>query len=233
MIAVGAHKGNKMGIPGEDVKGVMDAIDFLRSIHLGESVSVGQRVCIVGGGNSAIDAARVAIRKGAKEVNILYRREKYDMPADEDEIISAQQEGVHIHPLVLPSRIISENGNITGVECQRMEPGEFGRSGRRTPRPVSGSEYVIKADMLIEAIGQEPDTAHLILDGAQRANDGKIVADSRTLLAEKKGIFAAGDAFQRASHRRRSDSFRAEGGLFHQEVPARGRAFTAGRAQQL
>ena len=195
LIAVGAHKGNNLGIPGEDLNGVIDAIDFLRGIHMGESIKVGQRVSIIGGGNSAIDAARVAIRKGAKEVNILYRREKGDMPADEDEIISAQQEGVHIHQLTTPTKIIGENGHITGVQCIRMEPKEFGKSGRRNPSPISGSEYIVKADMLIEAIGQEPDTQNMKLGETQRAKNGRIVADSRTLLTGSKGVFVAGDAF--------------------------------------
>jgi NADH-quinone oxidoreductase subunit F len=195
LIAIGAHKGNKMEIPGEELNGVIDAIDFLRGIHMGESIQVGQKVGIIGGGNSAIDAARVAIRKGAKEVNILYRREKGDMPADEEEVISAQQEGVHIHQLIAPARIIGENGQVVGVECIRMEPKEFGKTGRRNPSPISGSEYIINVDMLIEAIGQQPDTQNLKLDEVKIDKNGRIAADSRTLLAGNKGIFAAGDAF--------------------------------------
>ncbi len=101
LIAIGAHHGNKMNIPGEDLIGVMHSVDFLRDVNLDESVRMGQRVAVVGGGNSAIDAARVAIRRGAKEVHLLYRRQKEDMPAEEEEIEPPRQEGVYLHTLVI------------------------------------------------------------------------------------------------------------------------------------
>jgi NADH-quinone oxidoreductase subunit F len=194
LIAIGAHKGNKMGVYGEDLVGVVDAISFLRSINLGESIKIGQRVGIIGAGNSAIDAARVAVRKGAKEVHVIYRREKADMTADEDEIVAAQQEGVFIHQYLAPTKIIGENGRVSGIELIRMAPKDFDKSGRRYPQPVSGSEFIMNLDMIIVAIGQEPDTDSMNL-GAQRTRNSRIVADSRTLLAYERGVFACGDAF--------------------------------------
>jgi NADH-quinone oxidoreductase subunit F len=111
-IATGAHKGDKMGIPGEDLNGVFDAIDFLREVNLGKDIEVGNKVAVVGGGNSAIDAARVALRKGAKEVHILYRRERRDMPAIAEEIEAAEQEGIHIHCLTVPAKVVGHGGKV-------------------------------------------------------------------------------------------------------------------------
>ncbi len=193
-IATGAHKGDKMKIPGEDLEGVYDAIDFLREINLGKSIKIGQRVAVVGGGNSAIDAARVALRKGAKEVHILYRREKKDMPAITEEIAAAEEEGIHIHCLTAPTKVLGNDGRVTGVECVRMELKEFDTSGRKTPYPISGSEYKIDIDTLIEATGQRPDTSFLKGNGISITKGGGIVADPRTLATGRKGVFAGGDA---------------------------------------
>jgi NADH-quinone oxidoreductase subunit F len=193
-IATGAHKGDKMKIPGEDLTGVFDAIDFLRETSLGKEIKVGQKVAVVGGGNSAIDAARIALRKGAKEVHILYRREKRDMPALTEEIVAAEEEGVHIHCLTAPTEVVGNNGVVTGLKCIRMELKEFDASGRKTPYPIKGSEYTMKADTVIEATGQRPDTSFLNGDGIGVAKRGTIVADLRTLATNRKGVFAGGDA---------------------------------------
>jgi NADH-quinone oxidoreductase subunit F len=192
-IATGAHKGDKMGIPGEDLNGVFDAIDFLRAANLGRDIKVGQRVAVVGGGNSAIDAARVALRKGAQEVHILYRREKRDMPAIVEEIEAAQEEGIHIHCSTAPVRVLGKDGKVEGVECIRMELREFDRSGRKTPYRIDGSEYTMNVDMVIVAIGQRPDTSFLRGDGMSLTKSGTIVADPRTLATGRKGVFAGGD----------------------------------------
>jgi NADH-quinone oxidoreductase subunit F len=192
-IATGAHKGDKMNIPGEDLEGVHDAIDFLRDANLGKEVKVGKRVAVVGGGNSAIDAARVALRKGAEEVHIFYRRERKDMPAIEEEIEAAENEGVHFHLLTVPNRILGDNGKVSGLECTQMELKEFDRSGRRTPYPIEGSEYRADVDMLIEAIGQRPDTPFVRDNGIKIGRGGTIVADQRTLATDHTGIFAGGD----------------------------------------
>ncbi len=193
-IATGAHKGEKMGIPGEDLNGVHDAIDFLREVNLGKKIRVGRRVVIIGGGNSAIDSARVALRKGAREVQVFYRREKKDMPAIVEEIEAAEEEGVLFHFLTVPNRILGSDGKVTGLECIRMELKEFDRSGRKTPYPIEGSEYVADADMVIEAIGQRPDTPFIKDGEIQTGKGGTIVADYRTLATGRRGVFAGGDA---------------------------------------
>jgi NADH-quinone oxidoreductase subunit F len=193
-IATGAHKGDKMKIPGEDLAGVFDAINFLRELNLGKKIKVGQKVAVIGGGNSAIDAARVALREGAKEVHILYRRERRDMPALPEEIVAAEEEGVQIHCLTAPTKILGNNGAVTRLECIRMELKEFDTSGRRTPNPIIGSEYTMNFDTVIEATGQRPDTSFLGGDGIGTARGGTIAADPRTLATNRQGVFAGGDA---------------------------------------
>jgi NADH-quinone oxidoreductase subunit F len=193
-IATGAHKGDKMKIPGEDLAGVFDAINFLRELNLGKKIKVGQKVAVIGGGNSAIDAARVALREGAKEVHVLYRREKKDMPALPDEIVAADEEGIQIHCLTAPVKILGNNGVVTGLECIRMELKEFDTSGRRTPNPIDGSGYAMNFDTVIEATGQRPDTSFLGGDGIGTARGGTIAADPRTLATNRQGVFAGGDA---------------------------------------
>jgi len=193
-IAIGAHKGDKMGITGEDLNGVNDAIDFLREVNLGNKVNVGSKVAVIGGGNSAIDAARVALREGAKEVHILYRRERSDMPAIPEEIEDAEEEGVQVHCLTAPVKILGKSGRVTGVECKRMELKEFDRSGRRTPYPIDGSEYTVDVDMVIEAIGQRPDTSCIKGKTIKTGRGGTIAVDPRTLVTGRKGVFAGGDA---------------------------------------
>jgi NADH-quinone oxidoreductase subunit F len=193
-IATGAHKGDKMGIPGEELNGVFDAIDFLREVGMGRDVEVGQKVAIVGGGNSAVDAARVALRKGAAEVHILYRREMRDMPAIAEEIEAAEEEGIHLHCLTAPVKVVDRGGKVAGVECVRMELKEFDKSGRRTPYQIQGSEYTMQVDTLIKATGQRPDTAFLGGDGISVSKGGTVVADPRTLATGRKGVFAGGDA---------------------------------------
>jgi NADH-quinone oxidoreductase subunit F len=183
-----------MKIPGEDLTGVFDAIHFLKEINLGMKIKVGQKVAVIGGGNSAIDAARVALREGAKEVHILYRREKRDMPALPDEIVAADEEGIQIHCLTAPTKILGNNGVVNGLECIRMELKEFDTSGRRTPNPINGSEYTMNFDTVIEATGQRPDTSFLGGDSIGVAKGGTIVADPRTLATNREGVFAGGDA---------------------------------------
>ncbi len=194
-IATGASlRGEKMLISGEELEGVHDALEYLREVNLGRENRTGERVAIVGGGNSAIDTARVALRKGAKEVYIVYRREKKGMPAFVEEIEAAEAEGVRIICLAAPIQVLGENGKVTGLRCVRMELEEFDRTGRRRPKPISGSEFDLKVDMVFEAIGQRPDT-FFIKDGGnvQIAKAGNIVIDPRTMTTSVKGVFAGGD----------------------------------------
>jgi NADH-quinone oxidoreductase subunit F len=193
-IAVGAHIGIKMNIPGEDLKGVMDAVDFLQPINLGDRLDIGEKIAIIGGGNSAIDAARVAVRKGAREVHVFYRRERADMPAEEEEVIGAEEEGVKFHFLTAPLKVLGQNGKVVGLDLMDMELKAFDNSGRRTPEAVEGSQHTMPFDMVIGAIGQRPGTDSMRLKGLTSAKSGRIIADQRTLATNMIGVFAGGDA---------------------------------------
>lgn len=193
LTATGAHKGQKLGVPGEDLKGAVDGVTFLRNLNLKKAVKAEGNIVVIGGGNVAIDAARSALRLGANEVSILYRREKEDMPANEEEIMEAEKEGVKIYTLVAPKRIISENGKVSGIECIRMSLGKFDQSGRRRPELIPGSEFALDIDMVVAAIGQTPDTSYLNGDGIKVAKNGTLEVDLKTLATTKEGIFAAGD----------------------------------------
>jgi NADH-quinone oxidoreductase subunit F len=193
LLATGAHKGQKLGIPGEEASGVADGVTFLRAVNLNEIVKTEGKVVVIGGGNVAIDAARAALRLGAEEVSVLYRRERDDMPAYVEEIDEAEHEGVKIHTLVAPDKIISKNGKVTGVECTRMALGKFDKSGRRSPNVIEGSGFTIDADMVIAAIGQSPDLSYLNGEGIKVTNNNTVEVDKYTLSAGKEGFYAAGD----------------------------------------
>jgi NADH-quinone oxidoreductase subunit F len=191
-IAIGAYKGLKMKIPGEDAEGVIDALEFLKDVNLGRKVNIGDRVIVVGGGNSAIDAARVARRLG-KNTTILYRRTRAEMPAIKSEIDEALTEGVDIQFLAAPVKVISSNGKLEAVECIKMELGELDQSGRRRPVPVQDSEFGIEADTLILAISQVPDVSLLSGNGLNISKWNTIEVDPETLCTSVEGIFAGGD----------------------------------------
>jgi NADH-quinone oxidoreductase subunit F len=192
-IGAGAHHGRKLNIPGENLDGVVDAVDFLRVVALsGHRMWVGRRVAVVGGGNAAIDAARTALHLGADEVTIVYRRTRNEMPAQRSEIEDAVVEGVRLELLAAPAQVTSQNSAIKGLECLHMCLGEFDRSGRRRPVPVEDSRFHLDVDMVISAIGQTPDTTPL-LSGLELNRDGtiKVDKDGRTTIPY---IFAGGDA---------------------------------------
>lgn len=165
-LATGAHKSQKMGVPGEDLKNVFGGVEFLRDFNANEEKwlkgknSLGKKVVVIGGGNSAIDAARVALRLGS-DVTILYRRLKQDMPAAEEEIKAAEEEGIKIDLLVAPLKIDGTKGKVSSITCQRMKLGDFDNSGRKRPVPVEGSEFTLDVDAVIAAIGQVPDMSFL------------------------------------------------------------------------
>jgi glutamate synthase (NADPH/NADH) small chain len=193
-LGIGAHEPRWMGIEGEDLEGVVHAIDFLRDVNSGKEVKVGKRTAVIGGGNVAMDAVRTARRLGA-EAFIVYRRAREQMPADEAEIEETEEEGIVFHFLTNPKRILGKDGKMTGLECLRMELGEPDESGRRRPVPVEGSEFVIEADMMIQAISQRPDISWLAEDSAfeiTRWNTFEV--DPETNQTSVPGIFAAGDA---------------------------------------
>jgi NADH-quinone oxidoreductase subunit F len=192
-IATGAHKGLKMKIPNEDSEGVIDAVQFLRDYNGTGKVDIGDKVIVVGGGNSAIDAARVAKRLG-KETSIYYRRTKVEMPAIESEVEEALLEGIDIQFLVTPIEVISTDGKVEGIKCIRMKLGDMDESGRRRPVPVEGSEFNVEVDSLIYAISQEPDVGLLMGEnGLKVSRWNTIEANPETLLTDVEGVFAGGD----------------------------------------
>jgi NADPH-dependent glutamate synthase beta subunit-like oxidoreductase len=156
-MGIGAHAGKKLGVPGEDAPNSMTGAEFLHKVNHGETVDIGKKVVVIGGGNSAIDAARVAVRMGA-DVTLSYRRTRAEMPAIEHEIHSAEEEGVHFEFLTAPVEVVKDaNGKATGLKVQKMELGEPDSSGRRRPVPVPGSEFVIEASFVCPSISQEPE----------------------------------------------------------------------------
>jgi NADH-quinone oxidoreductase subunit F len=192
-IATGAHRGLKLNIEGEDSPQVLDAVDFLRAVNLGRDVTIGDNVAVIGGGDAAVDAARVAKRLG-KDVRILYRRTRAEMPAAKEEIEELDREGIEIQFLVAPVKALRHNGCLTGLECVRMELGEVDTSGRRRPVPLEGSEFTVAIDTLIPAIGQEPDVASFADGNGLKLSRWKTLeVDPETLYTGADGIFAGGD----------------------------------------
>jgi heterodisulfide reductase subunit A-like polyferredoxin len=194
-LAIGAWKGLKLRIPGEDTtQGVSDVTTFLREVHLGSLKKLDGKVVVIGGGHSALDAAQVALRLGAEEAHIIYRRSRDEMLAAPEEVIEAENEGVNIHFLVAPLNIASENDTVTGIECIRTRLTEKDTTGRRRPIPVEGSEFFIEADHIIPAIGQEPD-----FGGLNEAKDLQVSkwnlleVNPETLQTNIPDIFAGGD----------------------------------------
>ncbi|MFC2018596.1 NAD(P)-binding protein [Chloroflexota bacterium] len=192
-VAVGAHKSQKLGIPGEDAGGVVQGVDFLRDLNLGKKPAVGKKVAIVGGGNVAIDAARSALRLGAGQITILYRRSRAEMPASDEEVEAAIDEGVQIEYLTAPVEVVAQKGKVVGVKCQRMELGEPDASGRRRPVPIPGSEFVVETDMLIPAIGQASDLSFLEGSDINVGPKSTVEVNPLTLATSRPGVFAGGD----------------------------------------
>jgi NADH-quinone oxidoreductase subunit F len=192
-LATGAHKGLKLGVSGERLKNVLDGVTFLRDVNLGKPVRVGERVAVVGGGNVAIDAARTALRLGAKEVQIFYRRMREDMPAAPWEIEEAEREGIKIHYLVAPGQMWGGNGGVKRMECRRMTLSDFDQSGRKRPIPIAGSEFEVDVNTVIAAIGQIPDTEGFRGNGFKFDSSGAFQVDPATLATGTPGIYAGGD----------------------------------------
>jgi len=193
-LALGAHKGIELGIPGERSDGVRQGVDFLREVNLRGVTSVGRRVAIIGGGNVAIDVSRAAVRLGAEEVTIVYRRTRKEMPAWEEEIRAAEAEGVKITYLAAPQEILAPEGRVQGMRCIRMALTEPDSSGRRRPVPVPGSEFELDCDQIIPAIGQRPDLSAIEdVTGLSFSRYGTAEADAVTYATGRRGVFAGGD----------------------------------------
>ncbi|MBN1887951.1 MAG: FAD-dependent oxidoreductase [Thermoflexales bacterium] len=191
ILAIGAHKSRPLNVEGEDKPGVYPGVAFLRQVALGNPPDLaGKVVGVVGGGDVAIDAARTAWRLGAKEVRLVYRREREQMPAYREEVEAAQAEGILFHFLTAPLQVTGD-GRVQGLECQRQVLGEFDSSGRRRSVPEPGSQFVLDLDVLIPAIGQEVDLEGG--DGLEMSPGGALVVDE-SFATTRPAVFAAGDA---------------------------------------
>ncbi len=200
LVATGTPRSTGLGVPGEDRLGVLAATDFLRRVKLGETVDLtGKRVVVVGGGNVAMDASRVARRLGATSVTVAYRRSRAEMPAHHVEADDAEKEGVQFAFQVAPVEVTGDAaGAVNGLRCVRMALGEPDASGRRSPTPIKGSEHVLPCDVIIAAIGMTPDTAAFASQiGVERR--GTLRADPKTLQTDVPYIFAAGDVVNGAT----------------------------------
>ncbi len=193
-LATGTQFPNLVGVEGEGLKGVYHGLPFLKDITFGKRVKVGKNVTVIGGGNTAIDAARSAIRLGAAKVTIVYRRTIEDMPADKREVLEGLDEGVEIMELTAPVRFVGDDkGKVTGMECIRMELGEYDGNGRRKPRKVKGSEFIVPTDMIIPAISQHADFPFITKDDVELTAWGTMVTQKHNLMTSINGVFAGGD----------------------------------------
>ncbi|MEI7833001.1 MAG: FAD-dependent oxidoreductase, partial [bacterium] len=192
-IAIGTQFPNKINIPGEELDGVYHGLNFLRDVALGRPVTVGKNVVVIGGGSTAFDTARTALRMGAAKVTVIYRRQIEDMPADEREIDEAIEEGVEILPLTAPIEFIG-NGKIEGIRCAQMELSGYDEAGRRKPRQVKGDGFVLTADMVIPAVSQHSDLPFIDKGEVELTQWGTLVTDSETMMTSMRGVFAGGDA---------------------------------------
>jgi NADH-quinone oxidoreductase subunit F len=195
-LATGAYRSMPLGIAGEDAQGVMKSMEFLTDVNVNGSKAIGKRVAVVGGGNSAVDAARVAWRlPGCENVTIIYRRTRAEMPAFKEEVDAAIEEGIEIHFLANPIKVHVEQGRVKAVDCIRMKLGDFDSSGRRRPVPIEGSEFRVEVDTLITAVGERPDTSYIGGNaGLALTAWESIKADEETMSANVPGVFAGGDA---------------------------------------
>jgi NADPH-dependent glutamate synthase beta subunit-like oxidoreductase len=195
-VGTGCHRPIKLGIAGEDtLAGVVDGMEFLREINLGRWPAVQGRLVVMGGGNTAVDCARVAKRLGYESVAIFYRRTREEMPANAWEVDDTIEEEVEIQYLTSPVRILGENGKVSGVECVRMRLGEPDSSGRRRPSPIEGSEFTAPADIVVTALGQVPDFSWLSRElEATIVGRGFLMADALTGATRVPGLFSGGDA---------------------------------------
>ncbi|NIO00821.1 MAG: FAD-dependent oxidoreductase [Candidatus Latescibacteria bacterium] len=194
-LAAGAHAGVTLDILGEGSEGVISGVDYLRRVNLGIESHTGRNVAVIGGGNTAMDAARTALREGAEKVTILYRRTRAEMPAAPHEVDDAEEEGIRIHYLIAPTAIARGPDGKLDVTCINIELGEPDASGRRRPIPIKGSEHVLEFDMVIPAISQNPDPKLFSNGGDQlkKSRWGTIEVDEESLKTNIDGVFSGGD----------------------------------------
>jgi NADH-quinone oxidoreductase subunit F len=192
-VAVGAHRSRQLRIEGEELEGVVDALDMLWKVNRQQTVNLGKTVGIIGGGNVAVDAARTALRQGVDEVVLLYRRSREEMPANRWEVREAEREGVEIEFLVAPSKILGSKGKVAGLACIKMELGERDETGRRKPVPMEDSEFSRQFDTIIIAIGETVDSGFLPKEVKVDQNN-RVWVNPFTMETSMPGVFAGGDA---------------------------------------
>ncbi len=193
-IATGAYNSLKLGLPNEDMQGIIPGMKLLKEINLGKLVQTGKKIGVIGGGNSAVDAARSLLRLGkAESITIFYRRTIDEMPAYKEEIDDAVQEGIKIEFLTAPVKLIEKNGKLNACEFIRMKMGDYDDSGRRKPEPIEKSEFTVELDTLIVSISESPDTSFLVNEQIERSKLGTIIVNPETYVTNQNGVFAGGD----------------------------------------
>ena len=188
-ISTGTQLSKNIGIEGESLKGIYKGLNFLKDVNLSRDIKINGVVAVIGGGNTAIDAARTALRRGADEVNIYYRREIDDMPADRYEIDDAIDEGVKVHPLCAPVRFIGEGDKIKSIELVKMKLGEYDTAARKKPKVIKGSEYLVNADMVILAVSQETDLSFIKKEEIELTDWNTFIVDKKTQMNFSAGNF--------------------------------------------
>ncbi len=194
-LAIGTQQNNKLNVPGEELDGVVDCMSLLLTLNLKVDTFVGSKIVIVGGGNAAIDCARVALRSGAPKVTIVYRRTRAEMPADPEEVTEAIHEGVNIEYQVIPIEILGNGLSVTGVRCQKARlADEIMENGQQKPEPIAGTDFIIDADHVVVAVGQSSNASQLDIDGLKiEARTGVVKVNPLTLETSVPGVFAGGD----------------------------------------
>ncbi len=239
-VACGFPRDARLDIPGIEGAGVYAALDLLAQVARGEKPELGERVLVIGGGNTAMDAARTARRLTGRPVTVLYRRTRAEMPAEPEEVADLLAEGNVLAELVSPVRVIRQDGRVTALECVRNAPGEPDADGRRRPMPIPGSEFQMPADAVIVAIGQAPDVAFLDGSGVTLSQNGAIVVDPATGRAAKR-IYAGGDAVRGpaiiiqacADGRRAAEAIGAELGIPFEQPPSHPATLSAADVLQI
>ena len=191
-LAVGSQKGIVPKCHGSELEGIIPGVAFLKQVSRGQNPSIGKHIAVIGGGHTAIDAARTCIRLGASDVTVIYRRTIDEMPAGREEVEASEQEGIRFHYLASPVAFLGE-GHVQKLRCIRMQLGEPDPSGRRRPVPIENSEFEIEADMVILAIGYIPDTSSLKESGLNINRNGTVIVKDETGITNLSGVFAAGD----------------------------------------
>ncbi|HEX2626825.1 MAG TPA: FAD-dependent oxidoreductase [Candidatus Limnocylindrales bacterium] len=192
-ITAGAMNAVALDVPGGDLEGVQYGVDFMKKANLGEELYVGKDVVVIGGGYTAMDCSRTSLRHGAENVAIVYRRTRSELVVDEEELGETEREGVRMEFLASPVEVLGEDGHVVGVKFIRNRLGEPDASGRRSPVPIEGSEFVIKADVVIPAVSQAADLTFLPVEADFEVNRGRVKVDPATYATNVRGVFACGD----------------------------------------